>query len=297
LEESVCVILSGGASNRFGSDKLVARVGGRAVIARVLDAAKSVASKVYLSVHTEDQGVYLQRFLDSAVKFVVDDADSFLCRGPALGICSSLRTIACENILFVPGDVPWIESAALSNFIESSSRFRFDVSTISWSSGRTENLIQLVKRRRVLDMVTRIAGLRGNRMRPSDILRGVRQTLYLDASSVTQNPYCFSNVNTNRDLAQPVPRGRVTRSRPPTRVMNEPKKHFWKALNHLSFGEYVDAGARFEAEAVFYEKCSLGQVVLHCLLDAAFCAQRAGLDSSRLDAQIKQVQSRLDTDS
>jgi molybdopterin-guanine dinucleotide biosynthesis protein A len=287
------VILSGGVSNRFGSNKLVAESGGRAVIARVWDAVKAVAPKVYLSVSTEAQGVRLQGILDSTVGLVVDDADSFPCRGPALGICSSMRKVVCEYILFVPGDLPWLESAALSRFIESSSNFQFDVSTISWSSGRTENLIQLVKRPSVLDIATKIAGLRSVHMRPSDVLRGVEQTLYLDASSVTRNPYCFSNVNTGQDLTHPRPRGKITQPRLPTRVRGEPKKHFWNALNQLPLEEYGVAKTSFEKEAEFYEECSIYQVELHSLLDAAFCAERACVDVSQIYTRIKLVQRRL----
>lgn len=99
----VAIVLAGGESRRFGSDKLAADLGGRALLDRALDG---------LPAHTAIAIVGPERPMDRDVTFLREDPPG---GGPAAGLIAGLTwalEAGAEVILVLPGDAPGAGRAA-----------------------------------------------------------------------------------------------------------------------------------------------------------------------------------------
>jgi len=286
------VVLSGGVSKRFGGDKLAARVGGKAVVARVFEALRSVSGDLYLSVADVSRGRELLELVSGDVKLIVDDR-SLGPSGPALAICTSILSLDSDHVLFVSGDTPWLDPEALKAFTQLCLQAGCTVGTPYWTNGMVETLVQFHVREEAQKFIPELARLRGDAMRPSDILRAAPKTLYVNTGRVTRNPLCFSNVNTPQDLTCPRPRGELSPDAPHIEIGWEPKQLFWEGARLVAQGSSADGALKFEAEASHYEGKRLLHLATHCLSDAIDALGTASIDAARLRQRLVELKSQL----
>ncbi len=101
------VVLAGGASRRFGADKLAADLGGRTVLARCLDAVAAALPGAPVVV----VGPASRRGDARGADVVTEDPPG---SGPAAGVLAGARhlarTSAPDVVAVVPGDAPWAGS-------------------------------------------------------------------------------------------------------------------------------------------------------------------------------------------
>ncbi|MDH2899512.1 MAG: NTP transferase domain-containing protein [archaeon] len=287
------VVLAGGISKRFKGDKLLAEVEHKPIIARVFDSLADVTSNLYLSVSSETRANDLLNKVSQDVKVVVDRKE-LACEGPARGIVSSLVKIQSNAVLFVPADIPWVGSAELRTFVARCEKTHSDVGTIFWNNGAVEMLIQYHKRETVRDVAQTISKLRKKSMRPSDILRGARSTSYINAGNVTNNPLCFSNVNTVEDLMNPKPRNVVGgQKRTDISVVGSVDDPYWKAIQFQANGELDAAAKHFKNESNLYLKYNLDHIALHSLQDYEYCLEHSVFSTDFNLNKIKEKISKL----
>ena len=99
----VAVVLAGGSSRRFGSDKLAADAGGRALLDRVLDGLPPEAEVVVVGP---------PRPLGRPARFVREDPPG---GGPGAALLTGVRAArdaGAQRVLVVPGDAPGAGTAA-----------------------------------------------------------------------------------------------------------------------------------------------------------------------------------------
>jgi molybdopterin-guanine dinucleotide biosynthesis protein A len=106
----VGVILAGGASRRFGSDKALARVGGTTMVGRIRTTLSAVCSDVVVSVDARKP--YLNAL---QVEQIVDDATGL---GPMGALATMLRRLR-SALLITPCDMPLLEPAVLEHLVKS----------------------------------------------------------------------------------------------------------------------------------------------------------------------------------
>jgi molybdopterin-guanine dinucleotide biosynthesis protein A len=105
---TAAIVLAGGRSTRYGSDKLAAPLAdGRSVLAHSLAAVGAAASEVVLVLAP---GAPRPTGLAEAV-VVVHDPEAF--GGPLVGLLAGLEAVVDEVVLVVGGDMPAAESAVL----------------------------------------------------------------------------------------------------------------------------------------------------------------------------------------
>ncbi len=109
------IVLAGGASSRFGANKLAADLGGRPVLEHALRAAAAVASPIVLVVGPDDPVPWLPGDLPVDVLLARDHVAH---RGPLAGLAGGLTALAslpspADVAIVVAGDMPTLVPAVL----------------------------------------------------------------------------------------------------------------------------------------------------------------------------------------
>ena len=93
------VILAGGRSERFGRDKIVARLAGRPLIDHVLAAVPADWEVVVVG---------RPRSTARTVRWVLEDPPD---GGPLAGVAAGVDTLGSEIVVVIAGDMPWVGRA------------------------------------------------------------------------------------------------------------------------------------------------------------------------------------------
>ena len=102
------IVLAGGRSRRFGSDKLVARVGDERLLDRAVAALAAVVTEVVVVVAPGAE----RSFAPVAAPLRVV-ADSTAFGGPLVGLLTGLTAVAQPLVLVVGGDMPALRPEVL----------------------------------------------------------------------------------------------------------------------------------------------------------------------------------------
>ena len=106
------VVLAGGESKRFGSDKLAVEIDGVAMLHRVIRAVKVVVPDVYVSIGSTAISADVVR--SSGCPVIRDEMPGL---GPIGGLYSVIRQLDYDWILVVAGDMPFMTSECLTSLI------------------------------------------------------------------------------------------------------------------------------------------------------------------------------------
>jgi molybdopterin-guanine dinucleotide biosynthesis protein A len=181
-------ILAGGKSTRMGTDKAFVKYGGRTLLARVLELARSIAPRVFIVGSRE-------KFAPFAP--VVEDI--FRECGPLGGIHAALKTSSTELNLMLAVDTPFISSAFLQYLISRAQGAHEATVIVPRSGGRRQPLCAIY--RREFADVAEIA-LRAGQNRIDRLFDGV-QTRMLEQEELEAagfSPALFRNLNTPEEL-------------------------------------------------------------------------------------------------
>jgi molybdopterin-guanine dinucleotide biosynthesis protein A len=105
------IVLAGGRGSRLGGDKPAADVGGRALLARVIEAASEVADELIV-VAAPGQPPALR---DGMQARVVYDSEAYA--GPLPGIVAGLAAASAPAVLLLPCDHPFLEPGLLRTLL------------------------------------------------------------------------------------------------------------------------------------------------------------------------------------
>lgn len=105
------VVLAGGASRRFGSDKLAEPIEGVSLLARSAAALEGLVDEIVIVIAPgRSQPVLDGVALAVPIRWVAD-AEAF--GGPLAGLRTGLGAARGSLVLVVGGDMPWLQPAAL----------------------------------------------------------------------------------------------------------------------------------------------------------------------------------------
>jgi molybdopterin-guanine dinucleotide biosynthesis protein A len=262
------VVLAGGRSQRFGHDKLQERIDGRPMLGRVLEAVLPLGPTA-LSTRSLRRGRELSRTTLASI-LLLRDRPGLGITGPPAAIVTALRELPFEELLFVPGDVPWIRTDALREFVRICRRSRAVAGTLRRADGSTDHLIQFHRRRASLPRAFRTARLRHGRMRAADLLRGAPRVVYVPLDRVAQDPSELDDVDRPEDLIRERPG--PDRSLRPERsrvASGGPQAHFLGGLRAEQRHDRPAAFRHFAEEGWWYHRSGLELLELQCWEDAA----------------------------
>jgi len=113
LDDVTGIVLAGGRSSRFGSDKLAADLDGRPLLHHAIEAVAAVAPEVIV-VAAPGVEPPIPVALGTRVR-VVHDPQPF--GGPLVGLMAALSVVERSIVLVVGGDMPQLVPAVLSRLV------------------------------------------------------------------------------------------------------------------------------------------------------------------------------------
>lgn len=268
---AVGIILAGGVSRRFRGNKLIASLNNRPVLEWVIDALSRVVDEFYLSIRLYEQRDLYEDKIDpdrygNFGGYIIDSPHG---TGPYNSILTSLQNINADELLIIPGDIPWVKSSTLERLIEMGREHSTILACPIWGNGWSESLILYfnLSRSRGIINVLRYLRMGG---RATDIQRATIRTTFIPVSKLTGNPSEFIHVTYKSDLKRP-------RLRNPVRgFINETihidrgswsELYFIKALESISERDYFKAISYLASELEQYISYRLMQLIEHVASD------------------------------
>ncbi len=140
----VFLILIGGKSTRFGTEKAIIELHGKSLILHQLEILSQFDQDIYLVAHSEEQIFKYRKEIDfpKEVTFLIDDRDIFAypkIYKPMLGIYSGLKELNelnFEKAFLLSCDMPLIKAEVVKLMINESNGF--DCCIPRWSNGYLE---------------------------------------------------------------------------------------------------------------------------------------------------------------
>lgn len=108
------VVLAGGASRRFGTDKLAAELGGRPLLHHAIERLLAVCEEVVVVLPPDGEEPTVP---SGSVVFARDVAQH---EGPLAGLAAGLASVASERAVVAGGDMPGIEAEVLRELLRAS---------------------------------------------------------------------------------------------------------------------------------------------------------------------------------
>jgi molybdopterin-guanine dinucleotide biosynthesis protein A len=261
------IVLAGGRSRRFRGDKLTALVEEQPALARVVARVRPLASTVTVSTSSEARRTELAGLLPPTVHFLLDRPDRW-GRGPAGAIARALEEVARGPVLFVPGDMPWLETRALARFVARAEAASGDVASPFWQSGETEHLLQWHRNGETSLAFSSPSADPSSARRASVYLRAAPRTLLVPIAALSSRPVSFSHLTCPSDVERPAPRGEAGHATRARLVEGVPKRRYHEARAHLMSGRRPEAARDFAAESRWYATEGLRLLARHALMDA-----------------------------
>ncbi|WP_058306839.1 molybdenum cofactor guanylyltransferase [Gracilibacillus massiliensis] len=180
------ILLTGGKSSRFKSDKAFAKYDNESFYQKSLQLIESITDRVYLVKRLEQQIT-----VESAKISVITDIEQFMGAGPLAGIYSAMEKGSSEWFLVLPVDTPLMNEAILSRIIKCSNNNYEAV--IPRVNGKCQPLIGMYHAN-VIQVI--LQQLQNNQLSMHQLLAKLA-VKYLDFSS--EEEHFFANINTEED--------------------------------------------------------------------------------------------------
>ncbi len=236
------LVLAGGRSSRFGSDKALAYFEGRRFIEIAVSQVSSITSEVCISLSKKSS----RQLIDVALTYtdcIIYDKEH-PCGGPVKGILSSLEALK-DDIVYVTVDHPYLKPDTLVEFYRKARVLSPSAATIISDKDSTAQSIGYVSKRAV-DHIRRVCRVRRGKTRLIDIYR-LPKSLFVGWSLLTSDPSEFTNVNEPRIQPQ-ISRTGVDE------IFYLNHNYFLEFVDRFAEGNYMEALALLLLEEQLYMK-------------------------------------------
>ena len=189
-------ILAGGNSQRFKSDKALAKINNRPLISYMINIAEQLSENILVVLSHEDQKKSLGSLIDHT-RPVIDPEDSTRCA--LTGAVTAFEYSETKHTLLLPVDAPLTKIDLLKMLVEFVPGHGAVVP--SWPSGYIEPLHSVYLAEHAYHHGLRM--IQANKLRMKNLLDELSNVLYVSTIVLTQfdkNLETFTNINTERDL-------------------------------------------------------------------------------------------------
>ena len=190
------VILAGGFSRRFGSDKGLVLLMNKPLVRHVIDKISPIVDEVLVVVSSEDQKKNFEAIVEDTTKLVIDNEDS---QSPLVGALTGFENAKGQYSLHLPCDVPLVSDQIAQFLLD----LRDDRRAVipRWPSGYIEPLQAVYHTQSALTAAT--TALKQGLMNMRSMIDNLKKVRYISTTVLEQlepELSTFLNVNTPKDL-------------------------------------------------------------------------------------------------
>lgn len=190
------IILSGGASKRFGTEKALANIEGRPLIQYVLDVVMPLVDETIIVVKTLEQGKRIRKVCKGPFILGFDESE---VSSPLAGALAGTRRAQGEVSILLACDTPLLSSDILSLLLHLGRSY--DAVIPRWPNGNIEPLQAAYNTTETRKVTAEAIGAKELRM--YDAIKRLKNVLYVSTETLRQldpDLSTFENVNTPSDL-------------------------------------------------------------------------------------------------
>jgi molybdopterin-guanine dinucleotide biosynthesis protein A len=191
------IVLAGGRSSRFGSNKAVQALAGKPLICHVVERVSNVADHVLVVIgHGEPRAEY-HAVLSSHVRVINDELEG---KNPLVGIVTGLKAAKSEYAAVLACDIPFVNDAVIEHLFRSASSS--DAAIPRWNTGRIEPLEAVYRRLPTLRAAQEALAEESSSQKEmiSRLARAVYVSVEDEVRSIDPTLRTFFNVNTRNDM-------------------------------------------------------------------------------------------------
>jgi molybdopterin-guanine dinucleotide biosynthesis protein A len=201
---TVCAVLAGGASLRFGGGKLAWRgLGGIPLLSRVVRALEeSGVCRSIVVVASPLTSREVEGILGDAYD-VARDPGWLPCSGPLRGLAAAAMAARGSSVQLAAGDMAWLSPGAVAGLVEAARSHGATAAAPMWSTGYVQTLAGYI---RDPELALEACLRRGVLGRPSDVYRGAPRLLLVGSALLgDRDGRTFMSVNTPEEALNPSP--------------------------------------------------------------------------------------------
>jgi molybdopterin-guanine dinucleotide biosynthesis protein A len=191
------ILLAGGRSSRFGSNKAVQTLAGKPLICHVVERVSNVADHVLVVIgHGEPKAEY-HAVLPSHVRVINDELEG---KNPLVGIVTGLQAAKSDYVAVLACDIPFVNSAVIELLFRCA--LNADAAIPRWNGGRIEPLEAVYRRLPTLRAAQEALAKKGSSQKEmiSRLTRAVYVSVEDELRSIDPTLRTFFNVNTRKDM-------------------------------------------------------------------------------------------------
>jgi molybdenum cofactor guanylyltransferase len=191
------IILAGGESSRFGSNKALQLLAGKPLICHVAERLSQIADETLVVIGYREPGAGYEAVLPSSVKIMNDRQEG---KTPLIGIVTGLQAVKSEHALICACDVPFVKEEVVELLFQRASGV--DAAIPKWNKGHIEPLEAVYRVASTLKAAQETLALTGLPLRV--MIGKLAQVAYVSVEDeigrVNPDLRTFLNVNTREDM-------------------------------------------------------------------------------------------------
>lgn len=193
---SSAIILAGGFSRRFGSDKGLVLLAGKPLILHVIERVSDVADEIIVVVSSTNQEEKFENILNERAKIVIDKSES---QSPLVGTMTGFESAKGEISLLLPCDSPLVSTQIVQFLLEMCTDRSAAIPR--WPNGYIEPLQAAYHIKSALVAAKR--ALKQGNMNMRSMINNLGRVRYISTMVLEQiepELLTFFNINTIQDL-------------------------------------------------------------------------------------------------
>ena len=191
------IVLAGGLSSRFGSDKALEALAGKPLICHVVEPLSNVADELLVIIGRDRSGAGYLAILPSRARVISDELEG---KNPLVGIVTGLQAARSDYVAVLPCDVPFVNDAVIDLLFRRA--LNADAAVPRWNSGRIEPLQAVYRRLPTLHAAQEALAKEDSSQR--EMIDRLARVVYVsvedEVRSVDPSLRTFFNVNTAADM-------------------------------------------------------------------------------------------------
>lgn len=190
------VVLAGGRSSRFGSNKALVKLKGRPLIDYVIRAAVKAANELVVAISLDDDLSQYAPLLPESARVVKDPGK---IQSPLIGMLAGMKVLASKRAVVLPCDSPFINVGVLNRLFEICEAS--DAAIPRWPNGYIEPLHSVYNVESAVPAIE--ASIEAGELKVAMMIRRLRKVAYVPVDALKKyDPklLTFLNVNTEEEV-------------------------------------------------------------------------------------------------